>query len=187
MGEQTWSQPYRRLGLQLKLVRQKLQESLNDVSGAVEVEVGKLERFERGVDRPSEEVLMLLISHFGMQDDEAIKLWEIAGYGSSDRSSEGSREDAQVKQPFIMMLAMDNRVLYTDGVKVSADASGMVLDFTQGGGVKADTVARIGMSYTQAHNVLQAMVQQLNGVASAMTPKGLPAPKDSSRTKKPKD
>ena len=74
--------PHKTLGKYLKSMRQKLQESLGETSGAVEIDVEQLDRFERGAEVPSEDILMLLISHFNLQDDEAVELWELAGYDS---------------------------------------------------------------------------------------------------------
>ncbi|HET7827573.1 MAG TPA: helix-turn-helix transcriptional regulator, partial [Candidatus Saccharimonadales bacterium] len=72
---------YKPLGKRLKELRTRANESLAEVSGAVEIDVMELASFELGKDRPAEDVLLLLISHFGTKDDEAVKLWEMAGYG----------------------------------------------------------------------------------------------------------
>src|SRR3982751_3098352 len=73
--------PYRPLGRQLKELRTRANESLAEASGAVEIDAKELASFELGRLRPAEDVLLLLISHFGAKDDEAVKLWEMAGYG----------------------------------------------------------------------------------------------------------
>src|SRR5437868_7660233 len=73
--------PYKTLGRYLKDLRVRANESLAEASGAVEIDVRELAGFELGKHRPSEDVLLLLISHFGAKDDEAVKLWEMAGYG----------------------------------------------------------------------------------------------------------
>src|SRR5574337_1317106 len=77
-------QTYRPLGRKLKELRGRANESLAEASGAVEIDVRELAAIELGQDRPSEEVLLLLISHFGAKDDEALKLWELAGYNLSN-------------------------------------------------------------------------------------------------------
>ena len=48
----TGPKPYEKLGRKLKDLRQLSRESLAEVSGAVEIDVNVLERFEAGVDRP---------------------------------------------------------------------------------------------------------------------------------------
>jgi transcriptional regulator with XRE-family HTH domain len=64
--------PYRPLGRRLKALREKANESLAEVSGAVEIDVRELASYELGQSRPNEEVLLMLISHFSAQDDEAV-------------------------------------------------------------------------------------------------------------------
>ncbi len=72
--------PFKRFGQELRTLRQKLQETPADVSGAVEIDEAMLQRYEEGRERPSEEILNLLISHFAMPDDDAATLWRLAGY-----------------------------------------------------------------------------------------------------------
>src|SRR3954469_20349750 len=80
MSEDAQKIPFKTLGEKLKIIRQKLHESVAEVSGAVEIEEQVLSRIEQGHERPSEDILLLLINHFGMQDDDAAKLWQLAGY-----------------------------------------------------------------------------------------------------------
>lgn len=182
-------QPFKPLGWRLRSIRQKLNESLSDVSGAVEVEEALLSRYEQGKDRPTEDILMLLISHFNIQDDDALVLWELAGYENPERSEEaGPIESMLAKQPVLMLMAMDSRIVYTDGINVTASMDGVVLSFTQSGSQTAAgqplTVARVGMSPTQASNILQALNQSLARLHGSVTPKALAAPK-SRQPKKP--
>lgn len=53
-----------------------------EVSGAVEIDEKRLKRIEAGIERPAEDILLLLISHFGVADREAVQLWELADYDS---------------------------------------------------------------------------------------------------------
>src|SRR5689334_16151410 len=72
--------PYHTLGKQLKTLRDRAKESLAEASGAVEIDARELAKYELGKARPNEDVLLLLISHFEAKDDEAVNLWEMAGY-----------------------------------------------------------------------------------------------------------
>src|SRR3989337_1467201 len=72
---------YKQLGRKLKELRGRASETLAEASGAVEIDVRELAAIELGQARPNEEVLLLLISHFGVKDEDAVKLWEMAGYG----------------------------------------------------------------------------------------------------------
>ena len=72
--------PFVSLGRHLKYVREQSKQSLMEVSGAVEIEEKSLELIEAGIERPAEEILLLLISHFNVAETEAVQLWEWAHY-----------------------------------------------------------------------------------------------------------
>ncbi len=177
--------PHKNLGRYLKTMRQRLQESLGETSGAVEIAVEQLDNYERGAERPSEDILMLLISHFGLQDEEAVKVWDLAGYDQrhrkfiDDRDDDNGYDDHSHRQPAqIMLLALDNRVLYTNGAEVVTDNSGVVINFNQAGpsGQAAYAVSRIGMSYDQAEQLLQTLQRALLHKKYTSGPKRLPPP-----------
>src|ERR1700752_2471736 len=107
--------PYRPLGRHLKELRARANESLAEASGAVEIDVRTLASYELGRTRPSEDVLLLLISHFGAKDDEAVKLWELAGYGMSKIPA---AHMANEPQPAETAEGSDSRILFTDVVDI---------------------------------------------------------------------
>jgi transcriptional regulator with XRE-family HTH domain len=146
--------PYQPLGKCLKALRQKSQESLAEASGAVEINEKQLANFELGQNRPSEDVLLLLISHFGVHDDEAVKIWELAGYGVTKVSISQPKERISLSE-----LTPDNRILFTDVVDVIVNNYGVVMNFMQGSGPnsKPVAVARVGMSREHAKSVLQIL------------------------------
>jgi transcriptional regulator with XRE-family HTH domain len=153
--------PYKILGGQLKHLRQNRAESLEEVSDAVEIGADTLKQIEIGAERPSEDILMLMINHFGMKDDEAVHLWELAGYNKPNQPKESIEEDVQKRTVFIMM-ALDNRILYSDSVHITANLNGIVLNFAQANidqNGQAQTVARIGMSYEQAQTMTNLLQQ----------------------------
>jgi len=117
--------PFKTLGKYLKTMRQKLHESLGETSGAVEIDVEKLDGYERGAEAPSKDILLLLISHFGLHEDEAVRLWELAGYDRDDGLlSDTTVDDALFRPVQLTVFAIDNRVLYSNGVEVVADDNG---------------------------------------------------------------
>ena len=162
MDDSTQQAPFQILGKRLKRIREDLRESLDDVSGAVEVDTDILERIELGAERPSEDLLMLLINHFGIQESEAVQLWESAGYGQPEPDERRfSSYDMQTK-PTMVLLAIDARVLYSDNVMIAGSPQGLVLNFAQmTGQQKPMPVARVGMSYEQAEEVLHALQQTI--------------------------
>lgn len=161
MSEKKQEQPFKKLGDRLKTIRQKLHESVSEVSGAVEIDELKLQRIEQGVERPSEDILMLLISHFGMHDDEAAGLWQLAGYDQPRHDDHHSDDNGKAT---ILVMAVDPRVIYSDGVQIDASKNGVVISFSQNNGSQGTlTTAKIGMSREQASSVIQALQHALEG------------------------
>jgi len=152
--------PFQTLGSHLKYVREQSRQSLAEVSGAVEIEEAQLQRIEAGVERPAEDILLLLISHFGVQDREAVQLWELGEY-DSDVPEEIRPDMPTGGKPVVMLLAVDARTMYSDGLEVVVTPAGVTMHFTQAGGPVQHTVARVGMSHQQAHQVIHALEQSL--------------------------
>lgn len=180
MEERSQKSPYRPLGRQLKALRDKVNESLAEVSGAVEIDVRQLASFELGQARPTEEVLLLLISHFGARDDEAVKLWELAGYGTTKISAAQMSSDNSPIQPAGDKPADNNPILFTDVVDIMVNNYGVVMNFMQSGGSSASAkprpVAKVGMSREHAKSVLQILQ-----VTLAQTEQILPKIPDTNR------
>lgn len=173
------NEPFITLGKHLKFVREQLRRSLAEVSGAVEIEELTLERIEAGLERPAEDILLLLISHLGVQDQEAVQLWELADYDGE--VPEQIRPDptngllSPGNKSIVMLMALDMRTVYSDGLDINYNQAGITLNFTQTSGQpQAMPVARIGMSYDQAARVLQNLQQALLKATYLRGPKALP-------------
>lgn len=162
--------PYKTLGNFLRRMREKKQESLAEVSGAVEIEAQQLTDIERGVQRPSEDILLLLISYFSLPEEEADRVWNMAGYDRSRPDTEPSLDAQQV-----MVMPMDARVVYTDMAHIVANKYGITMNFMQSMGLngKPLAVARVGMSLEHA----QYMLEMLQKALTPAETKLLPAPK----------
>ncbi len=152
--------PFMSLGNHLKYVREQARQSLAEVSGAVEIDEAYLQRIEAGVERPAEDILLLLISHFGVKDREAVQLWESAEY-DSDLPDEFKPENELSQlgnKPVVMLMAMDMRTVYSDGIEVVATPAGVTMNFSQTlAGSQSSPVARIGMSQQQAEQVIKSL------------------------------
>jgi transcriptional regulator with XRE-family HTH domain len=151
--------PYKSLGLTLQRIRQKSKQSISEVSGSVEIDEKILLNIEEGVKRPSEDLLLLLISHFNIEDSEASKLWELSGY-----ENETTKIEEEMKYPPIMLLMpMDSRVIYSDKSEVVASTNGLVINFMQfpNGPYPNQTVSRIGMSHEQASELVNILNKTL--------------------------
>ena len=176
--------PYKTLGARLKGIREHKRESLAEVAGSVEIEVDSLSAMEQGVNRPSEDILLLLISHFATKEEEATRLWELAGYDQADtgilnlsNSPEGLTKNSVVVMP------VDARIVYTDMAHVVVNNHGVVMNFMQTSGPNNQplVVSRLGMSREHAQSLL-SLLQQTLSQQNIESQKTLPAPKEQSET-----
>ncbi len=182
-GSHQSNRPFESLGRRLRYLREQGNETVADASGAVEIDVETLDRIEAGFERPSEDILSLLLEHYGIQDQEADKLWNLAGYDPDDDSdsTRPALEDMLhgAQKQMIMLLAMDLRTIYSDGVDIGITQAGLTLTFTQStGDNKRSPVSRLGMSYDQAQAVVDTMQSALLRAKYLKNPTGLPAPRD---------
>jgi len=179
MAQTSNNTPYSTLGGRLKAIRQGLKQSLAEVSGAVEIDIDDLNRMENGIERPNEEILMLLMNHFKVQDNEAIVLWQLAGYDDMSQNSAG--DDRQ--RPLVVMMALDARVIYSDNVSIDVNEKGMVINFTQAafGSNAAIPISRIGLSYQQAGELIKQLGLSMLQAKYVSSTKLLEAPKPKSK------
>ena len=169
--------PFKTLGSHLKYLRENSNESLAEVSGAVEIDEKQLSSIEEGRMRPEEDILLLLITHFGMSDHEAVQLWELAGYeGSPEAAKHGDTNlKDDVQKAVVMMIALDARTLYSDGISVQVTNAGITLSFTQENGQKDPaTISKVGMSYEQAVRVADELNYALLKAKYLKSPRQLP-------------
>ena len=154
--------PYHKLGHRLRSLREVHKESTDEVSSAVEIDIELLELIEKGRERPPEDILLLLISHYGLQDDTAEEIRDLAGYDKGlDDGEQGMPPEARVHAA--MMVMLDPRVLYSDFAEVSATGKGFILTFSQSAGPNGQSlpIARVGMSREQAKAVMGLLHQAL--------------------------
>lgn len=157
--------PYLKLGKRLLEIRKGLNETLPEVSGAVELDVDIIDSYEKGETRPSEEVLDMLISHFDVKDDEADELWYLAGYEETDDMAQGHAMDmsgAPTNMPMIptiVVMPIENKILYTDKVNVSVNQQGLVMGFMQESANPGQSVpvSRVGMSVEHAKKMIEVL------------------------------
>jgi len=173
MSDQNKQIPYETLGSQLRHLRERKRESMAEVCGAVEIDEKDLGLIETGAERPSEDILLLLISHFALEDDKAAELWQLAGYDQIPAEEEHdhdhvhdherSRESSPSSRQQTLMVMIDPRVMYSDSVEVVADSRGVVVNFSQNAGQHGQllTISRIGMSRDQAKMVMGILHQAL--------------------------
>lgn len=154
--------PYRKLGNQIKKSRITSKLDLSEVSAAIEIDEKTLRKIEIGALRPDEDILELLISYLNIEDKEADKLWDLAGYDES-QDSDNSNDELSSKAVIMLLSPLnENKTSYSDFLDVHYDKNGMVLNFKQiSGQQKPVDVARIGISYTQAQEIIRTIQRVL--------------------------
>lgn len=181
MESKSSTNPFRPLGKQLKALRDRANETLAEASGAVEIDVRTLASYELGRSRPSEDLLLLLISHFGAKDDEAVKLWELAGYGMERiPAAHMASGEPQLQHSE----GTDSHIMFTDVVDIVVNNYGVVMKFLQGGspGSHPAVVAKVGMSREHAKSVLHILQVTLNQTErTAVGSKKLSSPDERSK------
>ena len=168
--------PFTTLGKHLKYIREQSEQSLAEVSGAVEIEEQRLARIEAGEERPAEDILLLLISHFSVAERDALQLWELADYtGEVPEQLKPEIELPAGSKSVVMLLSPDTRTMYSDGAEIAVTPAGVTLNFTQDNAKgQAAPIARVGMSLEQAEQVLRSLQHAVMLAHHRRTPKPLP-------------
>lgn len=158
--------PYQKFGITLKKIRERANETVLDVSGAVETDENVITQLEAGTRQPTEDIVLLLISHFGLKEDDALRLWKLAGYDQdkTGMSSYDSDDQTGANGVKAYVTAGDVRILYTDMVHVKSNKHGLVINFLQSLGADDHSmaVARVGMSHVHAESLLEVLKQTIN-------------------------
>ncbi len=172
--------PFRVFGEHLKSLRESAKESLIEVSCAVEIDEATLKSIESGNELPDEDILILLMNHFDVEDKDAVELWELAGYGKEDTKE--LNEDL-LKQ-IMMVVPVENKVVYSDTSKVTAGKKGLVINFGIDTGDTSQSVAKVGMSLDQATELVEQITTSIENAKKPRVLKALPAPKQSKKNTK---
>jgi transcriptional regulator with XRE-family HTH domain len=170
--------PYKKIGNYLKQKREHLNESLAEVSGAVEIDTDTLAKIETGSILPNEDILLLLASHLQIAESEANKLLKLAGYANSDdpEVTVVSPED-QIARQILAILPSENRITYIDQTEVRVTKNGVILNFQQPGiDGRQVSIQRIGISKQHAQKMIRLLDKALK-LYESKTTKSLPAPK----------
>jgi transcriptional regulator with XRE-family HTH domain len=171
-------EPFKALGARLKFLREQWQQSVDEVSGTLEIDEATLLAIESGTAMPPEELLDMLISHFLLTEDQAQDLRDLAADNrdQAEAFSEGL-EDMLMKQ-IVMYLPVDNRVVYTDSMNATVNEHGVVLQFMQNTGQNNQqaAVSKVGMSREHAERMLKVLRDTLDQHDRSNGQKKLQAP-----------
>ncbi len=153
---------YQKLGEELKEMRQVAGESIDDVCDAVEIEAGLLSKIESGDQRPDEDILAMLLSHFDVEEIPAIRMWRLAGYDKEEENEASMSNDKEKENQLRINIPTNSPVLYSDMVQAMSNQYGVVLHFSQlTPNQQATVVSRIGMSKEHAKSLLELLKQNL--------------------------
>lgn len=175
-------QPYKSFGEVLKKLRAKASKTPAEVSGAVEIDESRLKKFEAGEQRPTEDILLLLIQHFNLKDEQASELWKLAGYsGNPDEEQYFINDEVGgAQQVSVAVTPHDARIVYTDMIQVMVNNYGVIINFMQGAGPANQplAVSRVGMSKEHAKSVLEVLQKTLDQADNPPQQKLLSNPKN---------
>ncbi len=159
------SQPYKSFGEELRRIRSEAKRTIIDISGAVELDPTLIEKIEKGEERPSEELIVLIISHFELDEMRAFELWKLAGYDRLDINETTASDKKDGVTPVVVPLS-DARIVYTDMVNVTANNYGVVINFLQGLGSNNQpmAVSRVGMSVEHAVSFMKVLSETVEQV-----------------------
>jgi transcriptional regulator with XRE-family HTH domain len=152
--------PYDKLGAKIKAMRLKANETILGLAEALEIGRAKLSQIERGLIKPSEDEVAMLINRYKVPGQKAEQLWEMAGYDNNDLvPDEVMHEISQKIVKTVVVMPADARITYTDMVNTSVNNYGMVLNFMQtaSNGLPAMAIARVGMSIEHARSVAKVI------------------------------
>ena len=168
MGSNSQS-PHTALGSALRAIRLRKKESLLEASSAIEISGERLARIENGELHPTEDILLLLVSHYLVSEKEEEKLWELAGYGKRQYSDQ-DKLDSSAQHKFVVM-PFDARVVYADSVQIVINDHGVIMNFLQPSGPGQQlAIARVGMSREHAKSVLQVLQKTLSDSENTSSP-----------------
>lgn len=157
--------PYQKFGKALHALRQQFHVSRQEFCGALEINDTYLEKLETGFERPSEEIIEQVISHFSLDGVIADNLWLFAGYPVE------RIEDMSVNTIHVPMSEL--KISYTDLVHVSVNNFGVVLNFMQNQGPNNQpvVVSRLGMSKEHAKSLVHLINTTIHESTKQKKPK----------------
>ncbi|MCA9347314.1 helix-turn-helix transcriptional regulator [Candidatus Saccharibacteria bacterium] len=148
--------PYNKFGQVLTSLRRKYHVSKKEFCSALEINEELLSDIENGNEKPSEEFVEQMISHFSLDDNLAENLWRLAGFSQTEKLEEIIAQTA-------LLPVNELKVPYTDMVHVTVNNYGVVLNFMQHSGPQNQpiVVSRLGMSKEHAKSVIEVLARTL--------------------------
>ncbi len=175
------NQPYKNFGDRIKFLREQWQQSIEEMSYALEISESSLIAIEDGLELPEPETFEMMVNHFLLTDDQAEDLRSLAYFDQPKNSSKlPPLLDESVIKQLLVMTTTENRIAYTDGMHANVNDHGVILHFTQNNpGVKnLVTVSKIGMSHQHAKKIIEVLEKTIAEYEKNKSPKQLPDEKN---------
>ena len=169
------------LGQKIRSKRLDLKQSLSEVSGSIEIDENELIKIETGLQKPSQEVLELIIEHFKITEMEANTLFDLAGYGSENIFPSNLMEFLQSlgTKCIVMLSPIEQKVVLSDSLDIHIDKDNIVFNFKQIlGNNQPTSVSKVAMNVNQAYQVMDLLTKALIKHNYLKNPKSLPSKSD---------
>ncbi len=171
------NQPYKNFGERVKFLREQWQQTISEMSYALEISENSLISIEEGKELPEPETFELIVSHFLLTDDQAEDLRSLAYIDQPKHSGKLPTllDESMIKQ-LLVMTTIENRIAYTDGMHANVNDHGVILHFTQNnpGSKSPVTVSKIGMSHEHARKIIEVLEKTITEYEKNKLPKQLP-------------
>lgn len=150
--------PFAALGAKIRLYREQWNQSLSEVSGTLELDEAVLQAIESGKTLPTEDVLDMIIEHFLLTDEQADDLIKIIDdYDANTQENLVKGLEELVNKQMIMVMPVDNKVVYTDSMQATVNKGGVVLQFFQSAAGQNLPVSKVGMSREHAEKMIEVL------------------------------
>ena len=151
------------LGVAIKAYRVALNETIEELAQATELQESVLLKIEAGEHKPDKSVIELLCRHFNLQVQEANRLLKLSGFSKNEFTLDLEPMDIpvdDVTKDFDVLVAP---IFYTDMVNVTTNQYGVTVNFIQKAGSdgKPVVVSRVGMSHKHAQSVIDVLQESL--------------------------
>jgi DNA-binding XRE family transcriptional regulator len=150
--------PFAALGAQIRQYREQWNQSLVELSHTLELDASVLEAIESGKTLPNEDVLDMIIEHFLLTDEQADDLIKIIDdYDNNTQEAIAKGLEEFMHKQMVMVMPLENKVVYTDSMQATVNKGGVVLQFFQNAQGQNVPVSKVGMSREHAEKMIEVL------------------------------
>jgi len=154
--------PFVVLGDRIRLLREQWNQTIDELSGSLELDRSVLMAIEAGKTMPNEDVLDMIIEHFLLTDEQADDLLKIVeDYDIKTQEALNKGLEDMLSKQMIMFMPLDSKVVYTDSMQATVNQGGVVIQFSQQVNGQPTPVSRVGMSREHAEKMIEVLKNTL--------------------------